>query len=594
MTLELPGYKILRTLGKGGMATVYLAVQEVFEREVALKVMSRSLADDPNFSQRFFREAKIVSQLVHPNIVTVHDVGVHNDSCYLSMEYIDGQDLRYVCSSMTVRDKIRAIRDIAKALDYAGGKGYVHRDIKPENIMFHSSDGRAVLMDFGIARAAESDTMVTQEGTAIGTPHYMSPEQAKGKTVDTRSDIYSLGVVFYYIFAGRVPYDAESAVAVGIKHITEEVPLLPEDYDALQPIVDKMMAKQAEDRYQTARELIEDLDRLDMDSLEHSVEFSRNSLIPPSTNTISEQLTENYQRSESQNIALDTFDSFVTEHDIKDRLPILSWMISGIFVVSVVIGFMYFKHPELVEPYFNHVARVVGLSPMDSQSASPGRNSVSEPSEPAYPSQLGQAKVGDVFEHLNLLKQQYSSDKTQLAALAAAYRAVIAEDSSLENQANYERFRHAEIEALKLLADTTGTSEALNEKISLYQQAFPELSDSAIRDIRALAKKRKKVLSLLLEAEAYLKQNNLTKPANRNALYFYDKALQIEPTNRRAIQGKNDIAQKLAVLARKQLDNKNYDEALETALKSLSINADNQMAEQVRRDVEAALASNAA
>lgn len=593
MALEIPGYKILRTLGKGGMATVYLAVQEVFEREVALKIMSRSLADDPNFSQRFFREAKIVSQLVHPNIVTVHDVGVHEDRCYLSMEYIDGQDLRYVCSSMSVRDKIRAVRDIAKALDYAGAKGYVHRDIKPENIMFHTSDGRAVLMDFGIARAAESDTMVTQEGTAIGTPHYMSPEQAKGKTVDTRSDIYSLGVVFYYIFAGRVPYDAESAVAVGIKHITEAVPLLPEDYDALQPIVDRMMAKQVEDRYQSAQELILDLDRLDMESLEHSVEFSRNSLIPPSTNTISEQLTQSYQRSESQNIPLDTFDSFVAEQDIKDRLPILSWMISGIFVVSVVIGFMYFKHPELVEPYFNHVARVVGMNPLNSSTQNNIHENevVFEPREPANPSLHDQ---NNVFEYLNSLKQQYSTDKTKLAELAAAHRAVIAEDSSLENQANYERFRHAEIEALKLLADTTGTSDALNEKISLYQQAFPEISENVIRDIRALAQKRKKVLSLLLEAEAYLNQNNLTKPTNRNALYFYDKALEMEPTNRRAIQGKNDIAQKLAVLAKKQFDDKDYDAALQTALKSLSINANNQMAEQVRRDVEAALASNAA
>lgn len=590
MTLEIPGYKILRTLGKGGMATVYLAVQEVFEREVALKVMSRSLADDPNFSQRFFREAKIVSQLVHPNIVTVHDVGVHEDSCYLSMEYIDGQDFRYVCGSMTVREKIRAIRDIAKALDYAGSKGYVHRDIKPENIMFHTSDGRAVLMDFGIARAAESDTMVTQEGTAIGTPHYMSPEQAKGKSVDTRSDIYSLGVVFYYIFAGRVPYDAESAVAVGIKHITEPVPLLPEDYDALQPIVDNMMAKDANDRYQSAQELIEDLDRIDVDSLAHSVEFSRNSLIPPSTDTISEQLTQNYQRDEAQHVSLTTYDSFIAENELKDGVPILSWMISGIFVLAVVGGFMYFKHPEIVMPYVNQITQIIGLE----KPASSNEVLDSELSEPLQPLMPGDSFSGDVFENLNALKQQYSTDKTKLAALAAAHREVIAEDSSLENQANYERFRHAEIEALKLLADTTGTSEALNQKIALYQQAFPELSKDTINDIRALAKKRKKVLSLVLEAEAYLKQNNLTQPTNRNALYFYEKALEIEPNNSQAIQGKNDIAQKIALLAQKQLDDQNYDDALKMAKKSLSIDENNQTAKRVQEAVEAALASNAA
>lgn len=270
MTINLPGYKILRTLGKGGMATVYLAEQEIFEREVALKVMSKSLAEDPSFGQRFMREAKIVSQLVHPNIVTVHDVGVHEGYYYLSMQVIDGLDLKQSRRSLSLRQKITAIRDIAKALDYAGSKGYVHRDIKPENILFHTSDGRAVLTDFGIARAAESDLTMTQTGTAIGTPHYMSPEQAKGLAVDHRADLYSLGVVFYLLLANRLPFDAESAVAIGIKHITQAIPLLPAEYNQLQPLIDKLMAKKVEDRFQSAKELIDALDDLDLPVLEHA------------------------------------------------------------------------------------------------------------------------------------------------------------------------------------------------------------------------------------------------------------------------------------------------------------------------------------
>ncbi|ABD81694.1 serine/threonine-protein kinase [Saccharophagus degradans] len=270
MTINLPGYKILRTLGKGGMATVYLAEQEIFEREVALKVMSKSLAEDPSFGQRFMREAKIVSQLVHPNIVTVHDVGVHEGYYYLSMQVIDGLDLKQSRRSLSLRQKVTAIRDIAKALDYAGSKGYVHRDIKPENILFHTSDGRAVLTDFGIARAAESDLTMTQTGTAIGTPHYMSPEQAKGLAVDHRADLYSLGVVFYLLLANRLPFDAESAVAIGIKHITQAIPLLPAEYNQLQPLIDKLMAKKVEDRFQSAKELIDALDDLDLPVLEHA------------------------------------------------------------------------------------------------------------------------------------------------------------------------------------------------------------------------------------------------------------------------------------------------------------------------------------
>ena len=277
MAIEIPGYKIRKTIGKGGMATVYLAEQEIFERDVALKVMSRALAEDPSFGQRFFREAKIVSQLVHPNIVTVYDVGVHKNTYYLSMEYVDGGDLKSLRRRLSLTQKVRAVRDIAKALDYAGAKGYVHRDIKPENIMFHTGDGRAVLMDFGIARAAELDAAMTQTGIAIGTPHYMSPEQAKGQAVDPRSDLYSLGVVFYLLITGSVPYNAESAVAIGIKHITEPVPQLPEPYTALQPLINRLMAKKPDDRFQSAKEFFSALMRMNIGHIEQRVRQYRES-----------------------------------------------------------------------------------------------------------------------------------------------------------------------------------------------------------------------------------------------------------------------------------------------------------------------------
>lgn len=258
--MEITGYKIVHTLGLGGMATVYLAIQESFEREVALKVMSPALSADPSFGERFIREARIVSRLVHPNIVTVFDVGVENGHHFLSMEYIPGQDLKSKRFKLSRRECLRVVRDVAKALDFAGKKGYVHRDVKPENIMLHEDGTRAVLMDFGIARPADGNSSMTQTGTAIGTPHYMSPEQAKGKAVDGRSDIYSLGVVLYLLLKGQVPYDAESAVAVGIKHVSEPIPRLSSSLEVFQPIIDKVLAKDPEQRYQTGIELIKALD----------------------------------------------------------------------------------------------------------------------------------------------------------------------------------------------------------------------------------------------------------------------------------------------------------------------------------------------
>lgn len=258
--MEIPGYTILDTLGQGGMATVYLAIQKSFEREVALKVMSPALSHtDPSFGERFTRESRIVSRLVHPNIVTVFDVGECEGHHFLSMEYIPGQDLKQRRLELTLIERIKVIKDVASALDFAGKKGYVHRDVKPENIMLHAEDGRALLMDFGIAKISDAASGMTQTGTAIGTPHYMSPEQAKGLAVDTRSDLYSLGVVLFLLLTGYVPFDAESAVSVGIKHVSEDIPKLPSHIGVFQNIIDKALAKDPEQRFQSGGELIEAL-----------------------------------------------------------------------------------------------------------------------------------------------------------------------------------------------------------------------------------------------------------------------------------------------------------------------------------------------
>ena len=253
--IEIPGYRLLRQLGRGGMATVYLAVQESVDREVALKVMSPALLADPNFGERFLREAKIAAKLHHRHVVGIHDVGRAGDYHYIAMEYLGGGPVLHKDGNpRPLRFALRVIREIAAALDYACKKGFVHRDVKPDNILLRD-DGSSALTDFGIARALDTAARMTKTGAVVGTPHYMSPEQARGKPIDGRSDLYSLGIVLYELLVGRVPYQADDSLAIGIMHITQPVPELPEALAALQPLVGRMLAKQPEDRYQDGQEV---------------------------------------------------------------------------------------------------------------------------------------------------------------------------------------------------------------------------------------------------------------------------------------------------------------------------------------------------
>ncbi|MBT8120409.1 MAG: protein kinase [Gammaproteobacteria bacterium] len=261
--IELPGYNIEKQLGRGGMARVYLARHIGLDRLVAIKVLSKDLDGDKSFSDRFIREARIVANLTHQNIITVYDVGVHNQFHYIAMEYLPGETLDdKIKKKLNINQLLGITKQIAAALDFAHKKGIVHRDVKPDNILFRE-DGTAVLTDFGIARAAKSETKMTATGTVIGTPHYMSPEQAQGQEIGPWSDLYSLGIVLFEMLSGEVPFDADSTIAVVFKHITEPVPDLDEPYKKYQPLVNTLLAKEPGDRYQSGREVIADIEALD-------------------------------------------------------------------------------------------------------------------------------------------------------------------------------------------------------------------------------------------------------------------------------------------------------------------------------------------
>jgi serine/threonine protein kinase len=252
---EIPGYEVYERLGRGGMATVFRALHLNLDREVAIKVMDPGMSSDETFSERFIREARISARLTHPHILQIYDVNTYQGMNYIAMELLTGGELAdFIHGSLQQKTIYDIVRQMAEALDYASGRGYVHRDIKPSNIMMRS-ENEYVLADFGIARAANSGTQMTQTGLMVGTPSYMSPEQAKGQDVDGRSDIYALAVLIYEMLTKKLPYESDSAVTTAVKHLTEDIPTLPEHLAAYQEFINKAMAKKADDRYQTGNEL---------------------------------------------------------------------------------------------------------------------------------------------------------------------------------------------------------------------------------------------------------------------------------------------------------------------------------------------------
>lgn len=258
--MQIPGYRTIRRINHGGMSTVYLAVQLSVGREVALKIMSPALNADPVFGRRFQREANIVGQLSHPNIVSIYDIGCHNNLNYIAMDYLPGGTVyERMQTGMNTAEVLQVLREIALALDHVHGKGYVHCDIKPENVLFRE-DGSAVLTDFGVAKSLAAAVQGSSAGTIVGTPHYMSPEQARGFALDGRSDLYSLGVVFHEMLVGAVPYRGEDAVTIAIQHLTAEIPALPSQYAVYQQLINRLLAKEPDDRYQTGAELVTAID----------------------------------------------------------------------------------------------------------------------------------------------------------------------------------------------------------------------------------------------------------------------------------------------------------------------------------------------
>lgn len=252
------GMRFIEEIGKGGTSRVYLAESEKAGEVVVLKVLNHNpdAAESSEGYDRFLQEYELLSHIRHPNVVRIHDFGLADDHAFIAMEYFENGDMRRRLSEpMTVGDTLTYVEQIARALSAVHNVGVLHRDLKPGNVMLRS-DGSLALIDFGVAKQLESVTSITSAGTIFGTPYYMSPEQGHGEQVDARSDLYSLGVMFYEMLMQKRPYSSSTVMNVIYMHRNAPLPELSSEYSWMEPTVHRLMAKNPKHRYQTAAEVI--------------------------------------------------------------------------------------------------------------------------------------------------------------------------------------------------------------------------------------------------------------------------------------------------------------------------------------------------
>lgn len=254
--LEISGYTVQRKIGAGGMSSVYLAERQSDSMLTVLKLLNADLSRENEFLRRFIREYGILSKISNPNIVKIFDQGYSDQHVYIAMEYFGGGDLKdRIDRGMTPDEAVSLMLEMAKGLQAIHAADVIHRDLKPQNIMFRD-DGSLGILDFGIAKIASEETQLTEHGQVFGTPYYMSPEQGTGKILDARSDLYSLGVIFYEMLTSRRMYNAENAVALVYKHLNDPIPLLPANLARYQALLDRAVAKVPGDRFNSAASLI--------------------------------------------------------------------------------------------------------------------------------------------------------------------------------------------------------------------------------------------------------------------------------------------------------------------------------------------------
>ena len=534
--ITIPGYKIEHLIAEGGTSSVYLAIQESLRRHVAIKLLRKF--DNPEQLTRFLNEGQIIASLNHRNVINIHDIGVtDNGRPYISMEYLEGGDLdARIPKKVDPEDALQWLEALGNCLDFVHRKGIIHRDIKPGNILFHK-DGTPILTDFGTAKQQESDAELTMDGRAVGSPYYISPEQAASKKLDRRTDIYSLGIVLYEMLTGNKPYKGDSHIETIVAHMSDPVPVLPPELHRYQTLIKKMIAKSRDDRFTSAAEMVRFVQQL-----RKPVKKARR----------------------------------------------MTWAPTGALATILGIGGTLLIG-LLIIPERNEHRAAPGMTTSEAAIPESAPDIVETPSpEPSDSAKETPVQTSNNEQHIEeLLSQAAAALKEFRLTTPTNNNAYTYYQQILELHPQHEKA----IKGINRIADVY--ADLAESKLDQYdyEAARRHLRrglkiQPANHRLQALQKKAN-IGQLLSQAATALKEHRLTRPKNNNAYYYYQRILELHPKHKQALKGITRIADAYGDLAESKLDKFNYVAAKQYLHRGLKIQPDNARLQELQKNTNA-------
>jgi hypothetical protein len=591
--MKIPGYKVEHLIGRGGMAAVYLAIQESLDRRVALKVLDQTFADDPAFSERFLNEGRIIAALNHHNIITIYDIGIADDGHYISMEYVEGGDLKSrIAEGIPPDAALPLVKIIGGCLAFTHGLGVVHRDVKPANILFRE-DGTPLLTDFGIAKQLRTRNDLTQTGSVLGSPSYLAPEQAEGRELDGRADIYSLGIIFYEMLVGKKPFVGDTELSTIFKHLSEPIPALPSDLARCQPLLNRMIAKRPEDRFKDAAEMLRAIEELRTSGPLTSRPVIRR---PAKGKTPREgggagRLTKwagaGLAVAAIGAVAAVTVNALLPEPFVETReiKRLVDRILPSPGGGTVPPMHVTVKAPATPPPDLAATPRQEPTGATLTTAAQSGATAVNAPSEPSVvaappPPPPAKPEIDPIWYEIDKLLTL--GDKA-----VQGYRlSTPPEDNAYYYYHQVLRLDPKNRKAKAGLTRVAMRYASLAEK-EIARNDYRGAQDYVDRGLRAhdteplLLKLKQEVDTqlriedLLARANAALAERRLRTPPNDNAFFYYEKVLELEPGNGRAKRGFRAIAAQYAALAENHMTKYQYKKAQRYIALGLEVQPDN-------------------